>query len=336
MNARERFSAVLNFQKPCDRFPMIEWAAWWDQTVQRWEREGFPPGLNLEDSLRYFELDPLLCLFAPPLAPPQGDECPLPVSHGSAIVANEQDYARILPYLYKDSSIECMVAMACREKARHDRGAIILRLWLDGFFWFPRKLFGIESHLYAFYDQPNLMHRINRDLAAFNLRTLEALFTVLTPDMVGFAEDMSYNNGPMLSRDCFNEFLLPYYRQIVPAIKARGVKVFVDTDGQVEPMIPWLLDAGIEGVYPLERQSGVDIARIRRDYPRFLMLGGYDKMTMSKGGMAMRGEFERILPVMRSGGYIPSVDHQTPPGVSFENYCAYLHLFREFAHQAIE
>lgn len=112
--------------------------------------------------------------------------------------------------------------------------------------------------------------------------------------------------------------------------------MLVDTDGQVEPMIPWLLDAGIEGVYPLERQSGVDIARIRRDYPSFLMLGGYDKMAMSKGGMAMRGEFERILPVMRSGGYIPSVDHQTPPGVSFENYCAYIHLFREFAHQAVE
>ncbi len=35
---------------------------------------------------------------------------------------------------------------------------------------FPRTLLGIESHLYAFYDRPALMHRINSDLAEFNLK----------------------------------------------------------------------------------------------------------------------------------------------------------------------
>jgi hypothetical protein len=66
------------------------------------------------------------------------------------------------------------------------------------------------------------------------------------------------------------------------------------------------------------------------------MLGGYDKMVMSRGEAAMRAEFERILPVMRSGGSIPSVDHQTPPGVSLANYCTYIRLFREYAHKAVE
>ncbi len=51
-------------------------------------------------------------------------------------------------------------------------------------------------------------------------------------------------------------------------------------------MIPWMLDAGIEGVYPLERQAAVDIARIRRAYPSFLMMGGYDKMVIRRGGDA--------------------------------------------------
>ncbi len=332
MNARKRFLSVLDFQKPDDRFPMVEWAAWWNETIQRWEGEGFPAGLNLKDSLRYFDLDPMFCLFASP----RGVSCPKPATHEGPIIETDDDYERILPHLYQEADIAEMIEVAKREKSNHDKGEIIIRLWLDGFFWGPRRLFGIEDHLYAFYDKPELMHRINRDLTAFHLRTIEALFKVLKPDMIGFAEDMSYNNGPMLSEDCFNEFLLPYYRQIIPSIKSVGVKVFVDSDGQVEPMIPWLLDAGIEGVFPLERQSGVDIARIRRDYPRFLMLGGYDKMVMSKGGAAMRAEFERILPVMKSCGYIPSVDHQTPPGVSFENYCAYLRLFREFAQKAVE
>ena len=50
------------------------------------------------------------------------------------------------------------------------------------------------------------------------------------------------------------------------------------------------------------------------------MIGAFDKMTMNQGVDAMRGEWERLLPVMRLGGFIPSVDHQTPPGVSLAQY----------------
>ena len=44
----------------------------------------------------------------------------------------------------------------------------------------------------------------------------------------------------------------------------------------------------------------------------------------------MRREFERLLPVMRSGGYVLSVDHQTPPEVSLDNYQIYIRLLREY------
>jgi len=64
-------------------------------------------------------------------------------------------------------------------------------------------------------------------------------------------------------------------------------------------------------------------------------MGGYDKMVMSKSEKEMRAEFERLLPVMKSGGYIPSVDHQTPPEVSLDNYRMYITLFREYAERAV-
>ena len=60
------------------------------------------------------------------------------------------------------------------------------------------------------------------------------------------------------------------------------------------------------------------------------MLGHYDKMVMSRGEQAMRGEFERLGPLMRSGGYLPGVDHQTPPEVSLDQYRVYLRLLEEF------
>jgi uroporphyrinogen-III decarboxylase len=128
---------------------------------------------------------------------------------------------------------------------------------------------------------------------------------------------------------------MPYYKRVIPHIKKYNVKVLVDSDGDITSMIPWMVEAGIEGVYPLERQASVDIVKIRKEYPDFLMMGGYDKMVMFKGEEDMRAEFERLLPAMKSGGYIPSVDHQTPPGVSFNNYKTYIRLFNEYARKAI-
>jgi len=309
---------------------MVEWAPWWDQTLHRWEGEGLPAGMDHETSQRAFGLDPMLMIGAGGRAA----TCPGPSFHGGPIITDEASYEAILPHLYTDTIIEEAIEAALSLREKHGRGEVIVRLWLDGFFWFPRTLFGIEPHLYALYDQPELMQRINSDLADFNLRVIDALFPVLLPDMVGFAEDMSYNHGPMLSRGAFRRFLMPYYQRVIPRIKDYGVSVLIDSDGDISRMIPWMQEAGIEGVYPLERQAGVDIARIRRDYPGFLMMGGYDKMVMSRGEAAMRAEFERLLPVMRSGGYIPSVDHQTPPEVSLEAYHTYLALFDTYCRKA--
>jgi hypothetical protein len=332
MTPRERFLKTLHFETPDDRLPMVEWAAWWDQTLDRWKGEGLPPEITWEGSLEHFGLDKLICIHA--LG--RGPTCPQPASHGAGLVADADAYKALRPHLYAGETIAQVQREARALRERHERGEIIVRLWLDGFFWFPRTLLGIERHLYAFYDQPALMHRMNDELADFNIRVVEALFPILVPDMVGFAEDMSYNHGPMLSYALFKEFLTPYYQRVVPEIDKWGVKVLIDSDGDITSMIPWLTEAGIEGVYPLEKQAGVDIAAIRREHPRFLMLGGYDKMVMNQGEAAMRAEFERILPVMRSGGYIPSVDHQTPPGVSLENYWTYVRLFREYAHKAAQ
>jgi hypothetical protein len=328
MNARERFVRTLNFEKCDDRLPMVEWAAWWDLTIERWKTEGLPKDISWEASLDYFSLDPLVLIGTG--AGPAGDVPP----SVSRVVTDEAAYDALRPYLFSDAAIEGAAQHARRLKPGHDRGDFSIRLWLDGYFWFPRAHMGIENHMLAFFDQPELMHRMNRDLADYNLKAVDAICRVLTPDMVGFAEDMSYNHGPMLSRGFFDEFLRPYYQRTVPDMKRRGIKVLVDTDGDVTSMIPWLLAAGIEGVYPLERQAGVDLAKLRALYPRLIMMGGFDKMVMSQGEAPMRAEFERLLPVMRLGGYIPSVDHQTPPEVSLGNFKIYVRLFREYCERA--
>ena len=62
----------------------------------------------------------------------------------------------------------------------------------------------------------------------------------------------------------------------------------VDTDGDVTKLVPWLLENGVDGVLPLERQAGVDAMALREQFPELLMVGHYDKMVMTKGEEAMR------------------------------------------------
>jgi hypothetical protein len=45
-------------------------------------------------------------------------------------------------------------------------------------------------------------------------------------------------------------------------------------------------------------------------------------------------EFERLLPVVRQGGYIPGADHQVPPSTSLENYRYYIGRLRQVMEEA--
>lgn len=325
MNTVERIRHIWDF-KPVDRLPLLEWGPWWSETVERWRREGLPATLTDAYAIAdYFGLDHFRVLW---IQPRNCDTCPKPASHGAGLIASESEYIALKPQLYPHPGFDRRQLEEWAAQQR--RGDMALWVWLEGFFWFPRTLLGIERHLYAFYDAPDLMQLINRDLLEYNLAIMRELCAIAVPNILLFAEDLSYNHGPMLSKECFDAAIAPFYRQIVPVLKEYGIHPLMDSDGDIAPIIPWLKEVGIEGLGPLERMAGVDVRRIRAEHPDFLLLGGFDKTVISRGEGAMRAEFERLLPVMRSGGYLPTVDHQTPPEVSLAQYRLYLALMKEY------
>ncbi len=327
MSNRENFKAVLNFSKP-ERLPVIEWASWWDKTVDNWRKHNpLCPKGKLE-LFKFFSLDKHEQFWISP----RNSQCPCAAFHGASIIKSYKEYKKIKEFLYPEENLKKLENNLKSVKAAHDSGEIAVWFTLEGFFWFPRTLLGIENHFYSFYDEPDLLREINSDLVGFHRDTLQVIYNVLSPEFMTFAEDMSYNHGSMLSYELFNEFMKPCYNELTPLIKNNGTKVLIDTDGQVEPLIPWFIECGIDGCLPLERMAGVDINRIRENHPRWLMIGGYDKTIMHKGEKAMREEFERLLPAIRSGGFIPSVDHQTPPDVLEENYRIFVKLLFEYAN----
>jgi hypothetical protein len=326
---RSRFRKVLAGERPEDRLPVVEWATWWDQTIRRWEGEGLPAGMSKSDIKRYFGQDmDYQFWFGQP-----DNDAPRPAHHGAPRIATMAEYEAALPHLYPEP-FRFDGGEWPRAIAEQAAGDAVIWFTVSGFFWWPRTLLGIEGHLFAFYDQPELMHRINRDQVAFIRRCIDAICAVCTPDFMTFGEDMSYNHGPMIGKDLYDEFMAPYYREIVPLLRERGITVIIDSDGGVEPLIPWFEEVGIEGILPLERMAGVDVTRIRAKHPDWRMIGGYDKTVMHLGEDAVRAEFDRLLPAMRTGGFIPSIDHQTPPGVSLAQYREYLALLWEYAGKA--
>ena len=328
MTASERITNLIR-GKSFDRLPVIEWAPWWHLTVERWVSEGVPQKetASVYSLQKYLGLDACLQTYFPAITA----ATPQPAYHGAPIINNKDDYLKIKKTLYPDvTKAYSKEHYEFLRKTRAD-GDTVHFYTIEGFFWFPRTLLGIEQHLYSFYDQPEFYKEICHDYSEWAKTVIGFIGNTFKFDFMSFAEDMSYNHGPMLSKETFDEFLLPFYKDVIKLIKKTDIPVFVDSDGDITKAVDWYAEAGAEGMFPLERQAGVDVAKYIEKQPQMTFLGHYDKMCMKFGEKAMREEFERILPSAKKGRVIISVDHQTPPDVSLENYRTYVGLFKEYA-----
>ncbi len=210
-----------------------------------------------------------------------------------------------------------------------------IRLALPGFFWAPRDLLGIEQHMTSFYDKPELLHEINDFILGIYLDRLTVVLETVSVDVLYIMEDLSGKNGPMLSPKHFDEFVGSYYRKLVPFLKSKGVgHVLVDTDGDFNVLIPNLLDSGIDGFLPMDVNAGMDIVKVREKFPKVKFIGGFNKLVLEQGEQAIDREFERILPVIRQGGYIPGNDHQVSPGAPMKNYIYYIDKLKKIMQQS--
>ena len=132
--------------------------------------------------------------------------------------------------------------------------------------------------------------------------------------------------GPLISPPLFRKFLLPRYKRVIEFYKSHGVKyICVDTDGNPEAVLPMMLEAGVDAIWPLERASDMDPIRLRKKFGKSLRLwGGVDKRVLSEGPAAIEAHLKTMIPLIREGGFIPTVDHTVPPDVSWENFQFYM------------
>lgn len=108
MTTRERFLKIMEGDPTVDHGPALEWAMWWDKTIEHWEKEGMPSGMSGEQVAKYFGLDSITQFWFSHYTA----DCPQPKSKyvGPGIVRNEEDYRYYVKLLKEYSRYACKKA----------------------------------------------------------------------------------------------------------------------------------------------------------------------------------------------------------------------------------
>ena len=209
-----------------------------------------------------------------------------------------------------------------------------LSLEVGSFYGFLREWVGSERILYMFYDDPNLIEEMMEQMLYLETEVIKRTLKDIKVQQATFWEDMCYKAGPLISPAMVRKFMVPRYKKITDLLHSYGVDViYLDSDGNVEQLIPLWLECGINFHWPFEVAAGNDAVALRKKYGKDLIISGtIDKRALARGKEAIREEVMSKVPfLLEQGGYFPSVDHLVPPDVTFENYCYYINLMREVA-----
>jgi uroporphyrinogen decarboxylase len=362
MNHLERFMATMEYQ-PVDRVPNWELGAW-GQTRDRWEEEGLDPtslhwrwfpgeaklGMDPKEFIFFqggplpafeyevYEEDERTITFRDPkgrvrigLKEGMAHGTRASMDHYIDFAVHDMDDWREVkkrfeldsPQRYEPNWQDVRVEGWQRRTVPLIFGPNCSTL---GFYWFARELMGTEGLSFAWYDQPELAHDIMEQHANFLIEAARPILARTTVEYICLSEDMAMKTGPLLSPRTYRTFIFPRLKRVVEFYKSNGVRyVAVDTDGNPEPLIPMLMDAGVDIVWPLERAADQDPVRLRQKYGKSLRLwGGVDKRVLAQGRAAIDAHLRALAPLIEEGGYIPTVDHTVPPDVSWPDFQYYM------------
>jgi len=360
MNSRERILGTLLGEK-VDRVPYVMLFGPWGTALERWKSEG----LKTPDHwAAEFGFDPLWhgvpvnLGWCPPwpgneILEDRGDEvikrdyrgiimrdrkdgCSMPewLAHP---VKTRDDWERVKAERFNPDDPARFPANWkdwCRDPARKD---VIVQLgyfpW--GIFGTPRDLVGAEELLLLFYDDPEWVHDMMDHLTDFWLKIYEKVVRDVRVDWIHIWEDMAGKQGSLISGDMFRKFMTPNYVKIRDFARAHDIPILsVDTDGNCTDMIPWFEEAGVNVLWPFERQAGCDVVAIRKRFPRLGMVGGFNKRAIAAGPKAIDDEMEVMKKVMAKGRFIPSPDHLLPHDISWPDMQYFCRRLKEACYQS--
>ncbi|MCL2099241.1 MAG: hypothetical protein FWH24_02240 [Oscillospiraceae bacterium] len=341
---KERFKNTF-LCRETDRAPFNFYFGPWGETLERWQKEGLS-GKNWAEP---FGFDPGVKAVPLNYGPFPGFEhtvlekkeyTQIMVNHFGAVQEISLTGPTIPKYLkfpvtgidewrkYKRERLDPGSAgrfphnfKAAAEELNNYDGMVQLGGYPYGLFGTVRELMGLENLMYAFYDNPELVHMIMDDLTDFWLSLYEKACRGIKVDIIHIWEDMSGKQGSLISPALMYEFMVPNYKKIRKFAESHGIHtLMLDTDGNVADIVQVFIDGGINCLLPFEVTAGCDVLEYRRKYPELCIMGGVDKLELAKGREAIDAELARIAPMFGYPGYIAMPDHLPHPDISWEDF----------------
>jgi hypothetical protein len=150
---------------------------------------------------------------------------------------------------------------------------------------------------------------------------------------IWFYDDCANVLAPMFSPAMWERYLQPVYARMIATLRAAGCRHFyLHSDGNIMPLIPLMLDVGLEGFNPLEPRSN-DLAALRAQYgQRIVFFGGVCNTRILPRGdrREIEAHVRALIELGREGGLIigqASLGEDISPAA----YDTYMTVLREHA-----
>ena len=351
MTTHERIRRVYEHLEP-DRVPITDWL--WESTWDRWKREGLPEDMEWE---RFFDIDRIVALDldvidTTPRYPyriiEETDTYRIDVDWFGVTKKNFKPVSSTPQYLdftIKDPGTwrEAKQRMApSRDRIRWDtlkrnykswrkEGAWIIASPWFGFDVSHSRMCGTETVLTAMAAEPEWA----MDMFNHGWSLARALIDMIweegyTFDELFWYDDMSYKAGTLFSKKMWREMVRPYQQQVIDWAHAHGIKAHLHCCGNINALVPDLVDMGLDALNPLEVKAGMDPLSMKKTYGKDLVLrGGFNTLHWDNWE-TVESDIRTVLPgMMESGGYIFASDHSIPDTTSLETYRRIVQLVKE-------
>jgi uroporphyrinogen decarboxylase len=205
------------------------------------------------------------------------------------------------------------------------------------FFHDAIDLFGMERFMTLMVENPAIVEAALARMVDYYAEVSRRIFSAAAGaiDVFFIGNDFGTQNGPVVSPAMFRRFFWPHLRRLADLGHAFGLKVQLHCCGGFEPLIPGLIEAGIDALQSLQPDAR-DMApeRLKRLYGRDIVLNGcLDTHHLLIAGTPdlVRSETRRIVAMMKpGGGYIASPSHDyLLPETDVDNTLALYDTVRE-------